>query len=241
MDQTLIDEILKRVAQKLVAEDGGTPCTAESGKPQLLILTQEHGTHCHQMLESPRLAEHYTTVCALTEGYQCEMADIDTVILYNLTNEALGKIAAGICDTPYTRLVSKALLLGKRIFVPREEVELYQYASTAPAAYYAMLEDKLKLLLASGVTVCPAGEMEAAILEASPAETEQPCQCAADPVKKAAPPAKEQTLSKRVVTERDIISLKESGVTRALIGEKTIVTDLAKDLARTRGIEIVRN
>ena len=63
----------------------------------------------------------------------------------------------------------------------------------------------------------------------------------ADPVKKAAPPAKEQTLSKRVVTERDIISLKESGVTRALIGEKTIVTDLAKDLARTRGIEIVRN
>lgn len=244
MDQTLVDEIVRRVSKKLA--EAGTQCTAardsaaNGGKPKLLILTQEHGTLCHRILESERLAERYATTCALTEGYQCDPAEFDTVILFNLTNEVLAKIASGLCDTPYTRLASQALLLGKRIFVPKEEVELCRYASTAPAAYYAMLEGKLKILTASGVTVCPADELESAILNEPATDTAQVCGCAADSAAKKAPPAKEQKCSKKVITERDIYNLKEKNVTRVLIGEKTIVTDLAKDLAKTRGIEIVR-
>ena len=236
MDQTLVDEIIKRVSQKLAEADSAAPDGAADGKPKLLILTQEHGTLCHQMLESPRLTERYAATCALMEGYQCDMAEFDTVLLFNLTNEVLAKIATGLCDTPYTRLASQALLLGKRVFVAKEEVELYRYASTAPAAYYAMLEGKLRLLTASGLSVVSAEGLEDAVLSESAPAAPKTC-CAAKP---AAAPAKEQKLSKRVVTERDVISLKENGVTRALIGEKTIVTDLARELARTRGIEIVR-
>ncbi|MFQ7451930.1 MAG: hypothetical protein ACLRNQ_11385 [Flavonifractor plautii] len=33
-------------------------------------------------------------------------------------------------------------------------MELYRYASTAPAAYYAMMKERLDLLLTSGVVVC---------------------------------------------------------------------------------------
>ena len=61
-------------------------------------------------------------------------------------NEALGKIANGIFDTDYTRRFGTALLLGKRIFIAEEEVELYRYKDTAPAGYYSRLEENLKFL-----------------------------------------------------------------------------------------------
>lgn len=241
MDQTLIDQIVTRVAEKL-AQTERQECAGEGGKkPGLLILTQEHGDRCHSMLESNRLRQCYTTACALQQDNQCDVADYDAVILYGLTNEALAKIATGVCDTPYTRMASRAMLLGKRIFIPREEVELYRYASTAPAVYYSVLEEKLKILTASGAVICPNGELEDTILgvELSRAP-EQKCPDHPDTAGGTAKPPIEQRLTKRVITERDLIACNEGKVTRVCIGEKAILTDLARELAKARGIEIVR-
>ena len=235
---TLIDQILAKVAEK-VAESERAPCCCggESDKPKLLILTHEHGEHCHQMLESEKLCERYATECALLQDYQVDMAKFDTVILYGLSNEALGKIAGGACDTPFTSLAAQAILMGTRLFVPTEEVALYRYASTAPAAYYAMMEEKLKLLTASGVVVCSKANLESAVLSGAPAPACGPC----SPIT-AAPKCADKAckLSKRVITERDITAAKEDGATRLVIGAKTILTDLARDLAKARGMEIVR-
>jgi len=241
MDQTLIDQIVTRVAEKL-AQTELQECACEGGKkPGLLILTQEHGNHCHQMLESKRLGRCYATACALQQDYQCDAADYDAVILYGLTNEALAKIATGTCDTPYTRMASRALLLGKRVFIPREEVELYRYTSTAPAVYYSMLEEKLKILTASGALICPGEELEDTILGVEMSRAPEPeCSDRQDAPTVTANPPKEQRFAKRVVTERDLIACKEGKVTRICIGEKTILTDLARDLAKAHGIEIVR-
>lgn len=79
---------------------------------------------------------------------------LEGVIAFTLTNEALGKIANGIFDTDYTRRFGTALLLGKRIFIAEEEVELYRYKDTAPAGYYSRLEENLKFLQQNGVTHC---------------------------------------------------------------------------------------
>lgn len=242
MDQTLIDQIVTRVAEKLAQVEQKSCDEQNDGKPGLLILTQEHGSRCHQMLESSALRENYSTTCALTQDYRCDVADYDAVILYGLTNEALAKIVTGACDTPYTRLASRALLLGKRMFVPKEEVELYRYAATAPAVYYSMLEEKLKILTASGAVICPEDELENRILGSDAARTSQKeCSAGRDAPKNTVRPAKELTISKKVVTERDIIALKEGNVTRIHVSEKAILTDLARDLAKSRGIEIVRD
>ena len=241
MDQTLIDQIVTRVAEKLAQAEQQECACEDSGKPGLLILNQEHGDHCHPMLESKRLRQCYSTACALSQDYQCDVADYDTVIFYGLTNEALAKIATGNCDTPYTRMASRALLLGKRIFIPREEVELYRYASTAPAVYYSMLEEKLKILTASGAVICPGDELEDTILDAEISRApKQECSDSQNALKKITNSPKEQRITKRVVTERDLIACKEGKVTRVCIGENTILTDLARDLAKARGIEIVR-
>lgn len=235
----IVDEILRRVAEKISEAEG---CCA--GKPGPLILTQDHGTDCHATLESEALKASYRTDCALMHHYEVDLDDYAAVVLFNLSCDAMAALASGACDTAYTRLASKAILSGKKVYVPTEEVELYQYKETAPAAYYNMMQQKLDLLVASGVVICARASLEQVILGS---ETPAPVPAAA-PVSAApacaAPAAcsevKEVRIDKRVLTEKDLIEANMDGVTKVYIGEKTIITALAKDAAKDRGMTIVR-
>jgi len=245
MEQALIDQVVARVVQKVrEAETGDYPqscAPADDVKPGLLILTQEHGGHCHQMLESAALSERYAIKCAKAADYQCSLEGVETVILYQLTIEALAKLSSGICDTPYTDLASKALLLGKRIYVPKEEVELYDYASTAPAVYYAMLEEKLQILMASGVIICPKAELENVILQKeSITKPNQPCRDVKLDQNSAASSEAEHILAKRAITEKDLFAMKKEHITCVRIGEKAILTDLAKEFVSRNGMTVLR-
>lgn len=238
----MIDEIVARVAAKLAeceegqAMDKGPDCDQ---RPGLLILAQEHGEACHEKLDSARLGESYQMICAKLRDYQVSLDGCEAVILYGLTNEALGKLASGVCDTAYTRLAAQAILSGKRVYVPAEQVELYRYAQTAPAPYYAMLQEKLALLEASGVTICPQNALEDCILEEPAAAPRKAAPCKEAP---AAEPAavKEMQLAKRVITERDVTEASAAKVTCIRIPAKSIVTDLAKDYALARNIRLIR-
>lgn len=244
----LIDEIVSRVAAKL-AESGNEAVTCETcgsctdaDKPGLLILTQQHGEVCHAGLESEALQTCFRTDCALLHDYQVNAADYDVVVLYQLTNETLGKLACGVCDTPYTKLATQAILMGKRIYVPTEEVELFRYASTAPAAYYAMMKEKLDLLTRSGMTICAQGNLERAILSggaclapSTPAPlcsliSDRPCQ----------ETEQELHLTKRVLTERDVSAAVDGHFSCIRLPAKCIVTSLAQDYAKERGVRLVR-
>ena len=239
----IVDEILRRVAEKISEAEG---CCA--GKPGLLILTQDHGTDCHATLESEALKASYRTDCALMHHYEVDLDDYAAVVLFNLSCDAMAALASGACDTAYTRLASKAILSGKKVYVPTEEVELYQYKETAPAAYYNMMQQKLDLLVASGVVICAQASLEQVILGSA-----SPVPAAAAPVRAAAPaepapaPAaacceeRAVRVNKRVLTEKDLIEANMSGVTEVHIGGKTIVTALAKDAAKDRGMTIVRD
>ena len=234
----IVDEILRRVAEKISEAEG---CCA--GKPGLLILTQDHGTDCHATLESEALKASYRTDCALMHHYEVDLDDYAAVVLFNLSCDAMAALASGACDTAYTRLASKAILSGKKVYVPTEEVELYQYKETAPAAYYNMMQQKLDLLVASGVVICARASLEQVILG-----SETPAPVPAAPVSAApacaAPAAcceaKEVRIDKRVLTEKDLIEANMGGVTKVYIGEKTIIPARAKDAAKDRGMTIVR-
>lgn len=236
----LIDEIVARVAAKLAeCDDGETveQICSDDVRPGLLILTPDHGDDCHVKLESKRLGEHYRTICGLLQDYQVDMNSCEVVILYCLSNEVLGKLASGIYDTPYTRLASQAILSGKKVYVPMERVELYRYAKTAPAPYYAMLQEKLALLEASGVVICPQDELEDYILNeknGSVCKQEKPAEV------KPAAAQKEYRLTKRVITERDVSEACAAKAMCIRIPANSIVTDLAKDFARTRDISLIR-
>lgn len=255
----IVEEIIRRVAQKISeAEEGSCAGSADccGDKPGLLILTQDHGTDCHATLESQALKARYRTDCALMHHYEVNLDEFEAVVLFNLSCDAMASLASGACDSAYTRLASKAILSGKKVYVPTEEVELYRYKETAPAAYYNMMQQKLDLLVASGVVVCAQASLEQVILGSdAPAPvpaaapvcappTQAPAPACAQPVP-AAPgggcEAQSLRVDRRVLTEKDLIEANMKGATRILIGEKTIVTALAKDAAKDRGMTIVRD
>ena len=259
-NKEMIAQIVARVAQKLAME--GEAVTADqimealdesSSLPGLLILTQEHGCDCHALLESTRIREKYKTCCALMQEYEVELDDVDTVVLFNLTTDAMCKIVSGITDTPYTKLAAKALLLGKKIYVPREEVELYKYPMGGLGSYQCMMQAKLTKLVAWGLKICPMAQLEDFILGGDAAEETCPCcepekpekceEALVDAACLSSVPAeaeKEITFTKKVITERDIIEANRDNVKVIRITERNILTALARDAASSRNIRLVK-
>ena len=274
----MITQILSRVMEKL-AQAGETVTGAEALQsivqsivtdtqeqlPGLLVLTQEHGEVCHELLENPKIKEKYRTSCALLAENQVDLEDIETVVLFNLTTEAMCKIASGITDTPYTRLAAQALLMGKKLYVPREEVELYRYPTGGLGSYQCMMQAKLTKLVSFGLKICPMAELEDALLgkEAEETPAAPACEgdggsCAPTPAEEAAAPCEESceepqaepepvkealneiVFSKKVITERDIIEANRDGVKIIRLSERNILTALAKDAASARNIQLIR-
>lgn len=271
MDPRLIEEIVARVAAKLAELQltTGEVCKEPvcEKRPGLLAITQEHGECCNDLLECEEIKAHFRTECALLNEYKVDLADCEAVVLFQLTCDTLAKLASGMCDTPYTRLASQAILMGKKVYIPAEEVELYQYADTAPKAYYNMMKAKLDLLMDSGVEICPMCDLPQAILagQAAPVAAEPTCCCEAapepDPVPAPVSPApapvvpavpapveveppytleKEMRVDKRVLTERDVSEAGYAKFTVIRVSERCILTDLAKDYAKSHGIRLIR-
>ena len=239
---------LADVAAKLAEAEGGEAASAAADRDDregLLLLSQEMNDTCRAMLKCEKLKARFRVDCASLQSEPAELDSYGVVVLTGLTNEALAKLALGLCDTPYTRLAAQAILAGKRVYIPTEEVELYRYASTAPAAYYAMMKERLDLLLTSGVVVCSKHNLEGLLLggaacEAAPAEAP----AAAEPSAPAPmPAAREEKLvhvTKRVLTERDIRDAAAEKVTCIHVPAKCILTALAKDCAKEHGIRLVQ-
>lgn len=225
---TLVEEIVARVAR--CVEEAETQNAA--AKPKLLVLTKQHGTCCHQLLESDALREHYTVECALLKEYNCDIDSYAAVVLYNMDNEALFKIAGGICDSAFTALAVGAILTGKKVYVVSNEVELFDYKHTAPPAYYAMMLQKVALLEASGVVLCCYDELESTILGA-PCAPKAACT-------QAVACEKVVDICKKVILEKDVTAAHLCKATIIRIGAKSILTDLARDYAHERSIKVIR-
>ena len=246
MDQSmLIDEILARVAAKLAAAEdapgtGEDPAGEPSAeKPGLLVLCQTEDQCCCQMLSSCALKERFNITCVCRPEETVDLSAQSCVVLCQLTNDVLSKLALGICDTPYTRLASQAILMGKRVYILTEQVELYRYATTAPAPYYAALEAHLNLLTASGVVICSQSNLELALTgDAAPAAKQPECPAPAPAPAPCGGAEKVLELNKRVLTEKDVSNAAADKVTCIRLPAKCILTALAKDCAKDRGIRL---
>lgn len=255
-----IVQIAIRVAQKLA--EAGEKVSVEqvmqamglvdspAKLPGLLLVAKEHGCSCHSLYESSKINDAYQICCALEQDYQVELDDVDVVVLFQLTTEDMCKLVSGITDTPYTKLAAKALLMGKKVYVPREEVELYEYPVGGLGSYQCMLQAKLTKLVSFGLKVCPMDKLEDCILGETPAaeSCEPECGTCETPIKAeeiceetcTADEPEEKTFDKRVITERDIIEANREKVKVIRITSKNILTPLAKDAATKRNIRLIK-
>ena len=238
----LIKEIIARVQDKVAALEEPSGCE-DADKAKLLILTQQHGTICHEALECEKLGAYYQTQCALLADYAVDVKEYEAVIAYNMTNEALGKIAHGIMDNGYTRVFCEAILAGRKLYLPKEEVELYT-CTNAPRAFLNVLQQNLKVLTDSGVVIAPLSQIAALILgdaaesgccKAAEAPKADACEVCAEPEE-----VKEASLCKRIITEKDLISLGNERVKKIYIPKKAILSDLAQEYAKRHKMTLVR-
>ena len=113
MEQTLLNEIEARVAAKLAEAEGGEAASAAASRDDregLLLLSQEMNDTCRAMLKCEKLKARFRVDCASLQSEPAELDSYGVVVLTGLTNEALAKLALGLCDTPYTRLAAQAIL-----------------------------------------------------------------------------------------------------------------------------------
>ena len=114
------------------------------------------------------LRKKYRTGCALLNEGETTLDGIEAVVLFNLTTEAMCKLASGIPTRHIQKLAAQALSWGKKLYVPREEVELYKYpVGLAPTMHAAGTVTKLVSLR---LKICPLAELEDCIFRENSCE-----------------------------------------------------------------------
>ncbi|MDO5115006.1 MAG: hypothetical protein Q4D58_02775 [Synergistaceae bacterium] len=225
----LVLEIVNRVSDKLQNQELNGSAASRPGKARLLVLAREDGPLCQQFRSAPALLERYDVESSFSQQYAGDIREYSAVVLFNMDCGSLAKIASGIEDTPYTEAAVRAILLGKKLWLPKEAVEIYGYMMTAPQPYYEMMLKKLEFLQRSNVTICGYDELLPLLLELTSAPRPEP-----------QPRAGCARIEKRVVTERDINAAYCGGAGSVSIPQRAIVTDMAKEYAANHGVEIIR-
>lgn len=248
MNETLVDEILKRVLEAVNRYEADTMAEG-AGKEKILLLGEGEDAHFYESLVKAGVLGQYDIDCALTQNYDVNLSEYKAVVLNQLSNQVLGKLSSGIFDSPFLSLTSQVILTGKSLYVPEDGVELFRYRDSAPKAFYKMLEDRLNLLLESGVVIAKEQQLLSLLQKESQTEEKRSEKKRAEEKQKSVLSeqggSKEfeteyQVIDKRIITEKDLINLYVQRVNKISIPSNSILSDLAKEYARDKKIEIQR-
>ena len=246
MDMDLLIELAVRAVKAYLEKEGITSAVQAERKVNSALILTEH--HCEECAVEKLDSELCKVTCALAQNYEVNVDDFDSIVLYNMTNSNLFKIANGCTDNKFLALAAEAILKGKRVIMVKEEVEILKYEETAPKALYNNIYKNLQILLDSGVKLVSAEDVkdvfcEGADAPAEPAREEVKAVEAASAPVAAAPKAESDdsvlVLTKRVITERDIREAAAKHYKKVQLPEKPVITYLAKDTAFELGIELI--
>ena len=246
MDMDLLIELAVRAVKAYLEKEGITSAVQAERKVNSALILTEH--HCEECAVEKLDSDLCKVTCALAQNYEVNVDDFDSIVLYNMTNSNLFKIANGCTDNKFLALAAEAILKGKRVIMVKEEVEILKYEETAPKALYNNIYKNLQILLDSGVELVAAEDVKDAICEgadapAEPAREEVKAVEAASAPVAAAPKAESDdsvlVLTKRVITERDIREAAAKHYKKVQLPEKPVITYLAKDTAFELGIELI--
>ena len=245
MDMDLLIELAVRAVKAYLEKEGVVAAAAPVEPRKALVLTEEHcGETCSMEAFGSELCK---VDCALAQNYEVNVDDYDVVVLRDMTNSNLFKIANGCTDNKFLALAAEAILKGKRVIMVKECVEILKYAETAPKALYNNIYKNLQILLDSGVELVEEENVKTALTDGIEVPAEVPATPAPAAVKEEAPapaPKAESAdsvlvLTKRVITERDIKEAAAKHYKKIQLPEKPVITYLAKDTAFELGIELL--
>lgn len=249
--EQIVAEVLKRLKQRqkkaLVLFSGGT-MGAQAGLEALYQL-QEQGWSL-QVVLTPA-AERALSVRAITDrlpgvsilteenGWPPGplLKEHHLILVPVLTINTAAKIAVGMADNLVTTLILEGLLMGKAVLAAQDACQLDNPArgklgmNQGTEALRERLANNLKLLDAYGIQLVPANQLAAAatrLVESFPGEIK-----AAVAKEQLPPPA---IFKGRVLSRSDIASWGQQQIN---VSPGTVITPLAWDLARERGLQII--
>lgn len=241
MDMDLLIELAVRAVKAYLEQEGITaPAEKKIQQKSALILTEDH---CGDVCSVEKFNSELCKVdCALSQNYEVNLDDYDSIVLFDMTNSNLFKIANGCTDNKFLALAAEAILKGKRVLMVKDDVEILKYEGTKAKALYNNIYKNLQILLDSGVELVAYDDINNAICDGVVVEEEP----AKEPEKAATETAKKENsgdsvlvIEKRVITERDIRAAAAQHYTKIQLPEKPVITYLAKDTAFDLGIELI--
>jgi ethanolamine utilization protein len=226
----LIGEIVRRVELAIIKHE-----TAKMPKRKVLVISKDLNQSCPDLITNKNFTESCDVDSVDINTQQVNLEGYSKVVVCDLDNDSLSKLTSGIFDNAYLKLIGSCIMQGKDIAIVEDDIEFLQYQDTAPKAFLAMFNHKLDTLREWGLEVRSLDDLTVSL-------------CSHDdtgsPEKKVAQTAPEHVsgsvITKRALTETDVINANFRHQNEILISENTLITEVAADSAKRRGITITR-
>ena len=231
MDITkLIGEIVRRVELAIIKHE-----TAKMPKRKVLVISRDLNQSCPEVISNKDLIESCDVNSVDGNTQQVNLEGYAKVLICDLDNDSLSKLTSGIFDNPYLKLIGSCIMQGKDIAVVEDDIEFLQYQDTAPKAFLAMFNHKLDTLREWGLEVRTLDDLTVSLCgHDDPAGPEK------TPPQTAQKPVSGSVVTKKALTEADVINANFRHQKEILVSENTIVTEVAEDYGRKHGITITR-
>lgn len=231
--EQLVQEIVARVKERIAQESVGQLAAAADmnvAEKQIMVVNRKGCGTCGECWKM-RGGLRSQILCTKSGFGKLPDADTKAIVALHLTELDVMKIAVGVASDEFTEVLVSGLLLGIPVFVPLEYAEFSSCASESAKRYRTILEEKQKFLESCGVRFLPEREVLVYLNADEKMEEERPMSTSWIKTGK--------NKRKRLLTERSIQDAEQYGQTQIVIDRKTIVTDLAKEYAYKRNIQLV--
>lgn len=163
-------------------------------------------------------------------SYNKNIRECDIAILPKLDLSIMANLANLNASSNEEKFILNMLMKGKKIYVFENGMEYKIYKDSAPKQLYNKYLNFEKQLINYGIEII--NESLSSKITTS---------CNKDLLKDSSPEIiKSEKISKKVITEDDIRRVHEKGENVIIIGEKSILTPLAKDFIKINNMEIIK-
>ncbi|WP_263322351.1 hypothetical protein [Endozoicomonas sp. Mp262] len=238
----LVELIARRVMEQLLTykKESISPATKES----VLVV----GDCAQREQLTMRLGNCFSLTFSVDREDTLDPADYDYIILGCLPNSLLSALAAGLERGNDGCIIVHSLLLGKTIHILEEGIDYHRYCDTAKPAFYRLFEQKEEILCSFGMKVVSLTNLKSVLSENNGAESE-PNKPVSETIYEVKAPSPRKAINnnlhimeQRVVGEKDLRACYEKGYRQLQLGQKTILTPLAKDfICMNNDLVLVRN
>lgn len=151
--------------------------------------------------------------------------EVEAVIVGELQPSMLARLATGNGISAEEQFIISMLLTGKKVIIPNEAIEFFQYKQTSSPSLYKIYEDYLTKLQSFGVQIDPKVEEKEA--ESKNSRKEETV-------------TNSFTITNKVVTEKDLQQLFLKKISNIEIPLSSILTPLANDYIRKNRLKVTR-